>query len=100
MDKYLHLALNKHYVETPDAAVSAAKGAADKPLAGTVICLAKKLNSLSNDLSALVTSLGGQFRGQYDSTATHLIYQVTTVDYFIMLSCMRRCSMHCYFMHL
>ncbi|XP_067928682.1 DNA topoisomerase 2-binding protein 1-like [Watersipora subatra] len=71
LDKYLQLALDKHYVKTPDLV----KPSTGIVLTGVVVCLSKKLSSQSAHVCSLTTSLGGQFKSVYDSSVTHFIFQ-------------------------
>lgn len=44
-------------------------------LRGTVICVHKKLGSQQSELHRMVTSLGGQWRNNYDKQCTHFLFQ-------------------------
>lgn len=73
LDKYLQIALDKHYVKTPDTGDATSGGV----LSGCVICISKKLSSQTSTLSAMITSLGGVYRASLDSSTTHLVFQVS-----------------------
>ena len=85
LDKYLQIALNKHYVKTPDGCggsdtAGSSTGSAVDVLSGCVVCVSRKLPSnQSSGLSALITSLGAVYRTNLDSSVTHLIFQVKYV---------------------
>ena len=46
-------------------------------LRGVVISVSKKLGKDQSELNDLVSSLGGDYRWNYDSSCTHFIFQVT-----------------------
>ncbi|XP_042237542.1 DNA topoisomerase 2-binding protein 1-like isoform X2 [Homarus americanus] len=50
------------------------------PLAGVIVCTARKLQDQQSDLYEAVEKLGGDYRWAYDHTVTHFIFQGRSND--------------------
>ncbi|XP_013785818.1 DNA topoisomerase 2-binding protein 1-like isoform X2 [Limulus polyphemus] len=56
------------------------KNKRERPLAGVVLCVSKKLSSKQGELNKIIGLLGGDYCWTYDSKCTHFVYQGKSSD--------------------